>query len=73
MSTINCLTNRKPIECILVGRATMLTFKRLSLILSDETKCDLVGVRCNIILKIKNCFPFAYFHKITNVQNSSWN
>jgi hypothetical protein len=84
MSTINCLTNRKPMlhSCIIkyihiirdvkdisqascrriifekiietgnvqdnmvhfsLLRATMLTFKRLSLILSDETKCDFVG------------------------------
>jgi hypothetical protein len=85
MSTINCLTNRKPMlhsyitkyiyiirdirgisyascrriifkKIIETGngqdnrvhfsllRATMLTFKRLSLILSDETECDFVGV-----------------------------
>ncbi len=40
MSTINCLKNHKPISLL---RATMLTFKRLSLILSDETKCDFVA------------------------------
>ena len=95
MSTINCLTNRKPMlhsyysRCqgyqsgfcrriifekiietgngqdnrvhISLLRATMLIFKRLSLILSDETKCDFVGIRSKYFLKKKNLFPFRIF------------
>jgi hypothetical protein len=30
-------------------------------------------LRANFFLKIKNCFPFAYFHKNTNVHISSCN
>ena len=42
-------------------RATMLTFKRLLLILSDETKCDLLGIRSKYFLKKTNLFPFRIF------------
>jgi hypothetical protein len=100
MSTINCMTNRKPMlhsditkyiniirdvrgisqascrriifeKIIETGngqdnrvhfsllRATMLTFKRLLLILSDETKSDFVDARSK------------YFLKNTDVKSSS--
>ena len=99
MSTINCLTNRKPMmhsyysrckryqscfcrriifeKIIETGkgqynsvhfsllRATMLTFKRLLLILSDETKCDFVG-KLN-----KYCFLLCCFSCFLNSHNIS--